>query len=297
MYIQAAQFPLAYQHIVKRARQNRSVVSTFILVATDVDALCAARLLVSLLEADNVGHKVVPVSGWQEIHAIRRDLEREHVRLLSLGRVHEDRTQQPDLLPPFTPHEQVLNLVLLNLGALVDLTEDVAFPLAPGGLVHVVDSHRPVNLANLFAHTPYSLACFDARRSERDREREVSRQLSAAIERAAELAAAQRDHFEQGGDPDDAPFDPDATRNVVFWDDMEAEAEDAQRQRELQREAFDALQVRSLSSARALRSDACWWHCSTNQTATLTKMTTTTRKTKRSCRSDGDGGTTLKAKR
>lgn len=38
-----------------------------LLVATDVDALCAAHMLVDMLTIDCVGYRVRPVSGWPDM--------------------------------------------------------------------------------------------------------------------------------------------------------------------------------------------------------------------------------------
>lgn len=43
-------------------------------------------------------------------------------------------------------------MVLLNLGSLVDLSE--YFPLPEHCKLHVIDSHRPCNLDNLFSALP-----------------------------------------------------------------------------------------------------------------------------------------------
>ncbi|KAK4050288.1 DNA replication initiation factor cdc45 [Microbotryomycetes sp. JL201] len=134
MHIPASQYPTAYQSIVSRARGCTSA-TTFVLVAPDVDALCAARLLTSLLKNDDVLYTLIPVGSWSQLEQIKLRLEREDVR----------------------------SLVLINLGALVDLYEYFEY-LPPTCLIHVIDSHRPVNLRNLFEPSMYATALFDARR-------------------------------------------------------------------------------------------------------------------------------------
>ena len=44
------------------------------LVAPDVDALCAARMLVDLFRQDDIMHRVIPVSGMNELERIRDDM-------------------------------------------------------------------------------------------------------------------------------------------------------------------------------------------------------------------------------
>lgn len=44
------------------------------LVAPDVDALCASRMLADLLKQDDIMHRIIPVSGMNELERIRDDL-------------------------------------------------------------------------------------------------------------------------------------------------------------------------------------------------------------------------------
>ncbi|SGZ21410.1 BQ5605_C021g09364 [Microbotryum silenes-dioicae] len=136
VYIPSTLYPTAYRSIVSRAR-GASSATTFLLVSPDVDALCAARLLSDLLKTDDVVNTIIPVGSWSDL---------EHVRERLLG-------------------ETVRSLVLLNLGALVDLYDYFEEFLPDTCLVHVIDSHRPINLANLFRTTTYASALFDLRRS------------------------------------------------------------------------------------------------------------------------------------
>ena len=50
------------------------------------------------------------------------------------------------------PRKQLRTVVLLNLGSLVDLAQ--YFNLSPLTTLHVIDSHRPCNLDNLFSAMP-----------------------------------------------------------------------------------------------------------------------------------------------
>ncbi|KDE05348.1 hypothetical protein MVLG_04263 [Microbotryum lychnidis-dioicae p1A1 Lamole] len=136
MYIPSTLYPTAYRSIVSRAR-GASSATTFLLVSPDVDALCAARLLSDLLKTDDVVNTIIPVGSWSDLEHVRERLQGETVR----------------------------SLVLLNLGALVDLYDYFEEFLPDTCLVHVIDSHRPINLANLFRTTTYASALFDLRRS------------------------------------------------------------------------------------------------------------------------------------
>jgi|ERR1700691_3722257 cell division control protein 45 len=51
-----------------------SASSIIMLVAPDVDAICAARMLADLFKQDDVTHRVVPVSGIAELERVRDDL-------------------------------------------------------------------------------------------------------------------------------------------------------------------------------------------------------------------------------
>ncbi|KAK4051987.1 DNA replication initiation factor cdc45 [Microbotryomycetes sp. JL221] len=134
MHIPASLYPTAYHSIVSRAR-GASSATTFVLVSPDVDALCAARLLTNLLKNDDVVNTLIPVASWSELEQLRTRLEREEVR----------------------------SLILINLGALVDL-QDYFDYLPSTCLIHVIDSHRPINLRNLFEPAQYGQALFDQSR-------------------------------------------------------------------------------------------------------------------------------------
>lgn len=66
----------AYNAILATHRNSplMSAESLIMLVAPDVDALCAARMLEDLLKQDAVMHKIRPVSGVTELEQIRDEL-------------------------------------------------------------------------------------------------------------------------------------------------------------------------------------------------------------------------------
>jgi cell division control protein 45 len=72
----------AYTQILATHRRSplTSASSVIILVAPDVDALCAARMLADLLNQDDVMHRIIPVSGIA-------DLERKRDELLAYNEV------------------------------------------------------------------------------------------------------------------------------------------------------------------------------------------------------------------
>lgn len=66
----------AYNKILATHRRSplTSASSIIILVAPDVDALCAARMFAQLFKQDDVMHKVVPVAGIADLERTRDDL-------------------------------------------------------------------------------------------------------------------------------------------------------------------------------------------------------------------------------
>ncbi|KAH7107552.1 CDC45-like protein [Auriculariales sp. MPI-PUGE-AT-0066] len=115
-----------YTFILNAYRRSPSTAasSIVILVAPDVDALCAARILQTLLRQDKVLHRMIPISGMEAFEQQRDEL-----------------VEQKDL------H----TLILLNMGSILDLTTDQWFgDFDPKLTVHVLDSLRPQNLSSLF---------------------------------------------------------------------------------------------------------------------------------------------------
>ncbi|XP_068418707.1 cell division control protein 45 homolog [Eschrichtius robustus] len=88
-------------------------------VASDVDALCACKILQALFQCDHVQYTLVPVSGWQELETA------------------------------FLEHkEQFHYFILINCGANVDLL-DILQP-DEDTVFFVCDTHRPVNVVNVY---------------------------------------------------------------------------------------------------------------------------------------------------
>ncbi|XP_059193002.1 cell division control protein 45 homolog [Centropristis striata] len=97
-----------------------------LLVASDIDALCACKILQVLFHCDQVQYTLVPVTGWQ------------------------------DLGTAFLEHkEQFQYFVLINCGANVDLLE----MLQPDddSIFFICDTHRPVDVVNVYNDTQIKL--------------------------------------------------------------------------------------------------------------------------------------------
>uniref|UniRef100_A0A7M4DWB3 Cell division cycle 45 n=1 Tax=Crocodylus porosus TaxID=8502 RepID=A0A7M4DWB3_CROPO len=90
-----------------------------LLVASDVDALCACKILQALFQCDHVQYTLVPVSGWQELETAFLE--------------HKD---------------QFKYFVLINCGANIDLLE-VLQP-EEDTFFFVCDTHRPINVVNVY---------------------------------------------------------------------------------------------------------------------------------------------------
>lgn len=63
----------AYKSILasRRRAPSTSAASVILLVSPEVDALCSARILSTLFKQDDVGHRIIPVSGYQSLEGIR----------------------------------------------------------------------------------------------------------------------------------------------------------------------------------------------------------------------------------
>lgn len=136
----AIEYSQAYTSILKAARGGASsssgvgASSVLILVAPDVDAVCATRALTALFTEDDIAFRICPVDGYA-----------------TLNHVVEE-----DVVGNFGLH----TVIMLNLGSLISLPNYFttannpspdSFVLPPGCSVHLIDSHRPYNLDNLFA--------------------------------------------------------------------------------------------------------------------------------------------------
>jgi cell division control protein 45 len=64
-----------YQKILSDHRRSRSsATSVTILVAPNVDALCAARIFATLFKQDDVAYCIIPVSGRIELEKVADEL-------------------------------------------------------------------------------------------------------------------------------------------------------------------------------------------------------------------------------
>lgn len=140
----------AYARIRSAARAaGPGVSSVLILSSPDVDAVCATRILTSLLLQDDIAHRIVPVEGYRSL-------------LSTLATVFPPMDQDGDEAASSSAvGTDVRSVVFVNLGAVLSLP--TTFNIPAGCTVHVIDSHRPWNLENLFAtsHANDRVWCWD----------------------------------------------------------------------------------------------------------------------------------------
>jgi cell division control protein 45 len=90
MFVTSAAYGQAYQSIVSQHR-SASASSILIAVAPDIDALCAATMLATLLTQDNITHRITPVAGLDAFRLLKDELaQNEQVSWQLLqGYVHQ----------------------------------------------------------------------------------------------------------------------------------------------------------------------------------------------------------------
>ncbi|KAJ2394984.1 DNA replication initiation factor cdc45 [Coemansia sp. RSA 2559] len=121
VYIPASRYEEAYQKILAGAQHQTNHTTTLLVFASiDADSICGLRILTSLLKRDSIGHKVIPVTNYQDIQAASAQVE----------------------------NRQIKSLVFLNCGGQVDIQDLVQ--LRDDLVVLIVDSHRPFNLYNIY---------------------------------------------------------------------------------------------------------------------------------------------------
>ncbi|KAK7256092.1 hypothetical protein RIF29_29526 [Crotalaria pallida] len=109
-----------YDKLKKSATSNPSSSLLIFPSTSDVDSLCALRIIFHVLESDSIGYACYPVSSFNEIHK---------------------------QLDSATENDNPVSVVLVNWGCHRDLKK--ILNLRPSAKVFVVDSHRPIHLGNL----------------------------------------------------------------------------------------------------------------------------------------------------
>ncbi|KAJ3369611.1 hypothetical protein GGF31_005128 [Allomyces arbusculus] len=188
MHIPADRLDEAYEQIKAAALAEHGAETVAIFVAPDVDAVCACKLLLTLLQTDWIPHKVVPVTSYSHLAESASDL--------------------------LASHAFVRSLILINCGGITDLAPLLP-NLQPHHRVYVLDSRRPLNLDNLFANE--LVAVLDDGHVDKD----------LAAEREAydrvEFAADESDGEEDDEDEDEAMDDDEGDVDVDGSDDDDDE--------------------------------------------------------------------------
>ncbi len=141
MYLPRTLISHLYQHLVRTYHSQSPPV--LILVALEPDALCACRVLTSLLKRDYITHKIQPIAGYGD--------------LTEAG--------QTMVVPMKVQNGGSGGVVIcLGVGGLVDMSsvlglDDEGDGSDPSGGVEVwlIDARRPWNLGNVFAGNPQTI--------------------------------------------------------------------------------------------------------------------------------------------
>lgn len=138
MYLPRDHIAHLYNHLLRSHHPLSPPV--LILAALEPDALCACRILTTLLKRDYIPHKIQPVSGYGDLTRAGEELVRP-MRLAEGGSGGI--------------------VVCMGVGGLVDLGEilgledDENGPGDTGGVdIWVIDARRPWNLGNVFGGEP-----------------------------------------------------------------------------------------------------------------------------------------------
>uniref|UniRef100_K3X452 CDC45-like protein n=1 Tax=Globisporangium ultimum (strain ATCC 200006 / CBS 805.95 / DAOM BR144) TaxID=431595 RepID=K3X452_GLOUD len=102
--------------------------SVLVLVAMDVDALCACEILTSLFKADFLSYSLLAVRGYDDILRIRE------------ARIRDEQGN--------VKQSELRSVVMINCGAIVNVMELLVLPAHMK--CYIFDSHRPIHLANIY---------------------------------------------------------------------------------------------------------------------------------------------------
>ncbi|KAJ2960378.1 hypothetical protein NQZ79_g4190 [Umbelopsis isabellina] len=143
-------FKRRWHEAYEKIKQDSLDGNCIVFVASDVDALCACKILQTLLKTDFIPHKIVPVSSYSDLKEANTEL------------VQTD--------------DELRSIVMINCGGMVDASLYIDTPA--NVTMYIIDSHRPLNLDNLFSGT--QVAVFDD-----DEDDENAKELMDAYENVA----------------------------------------------------------------------------------------------------------------
>lgn len=138
MYLPRSLISHLYQHLVRTNHPLSPPVLIF--AALEPDALCACRILTTLLKRDYIPHKIQPISGYGDLEEAGRSM------------VHPMRVQNGGGGGV---------VVCLGVGGLIDVSTVLGLDadeegVDPSGGIEVwlIDARRPWNLGNVFGGDP-----------------------------------------------------------------------------------------------------------------------------------------------
>jgi cell division control protein 45 len=110
-----------YTKLRQSAHSSSTTSPVLIFPSTsDVDSLCALKIIFKILQSDSIQYACYPVSSFREIHNYAK---------------------------PTTSDSDPISILLINWGSQRDLRK--ILNLGPNATVFVIDSHRPIHLHNL----------------------------------------------------------------------------------------------------------------------------------------------------
>lgn len=113
----------------------------------DPDAVFATRILTAMLERDCLSYRLSPVAGWKELSRVIQSQRWYRLPSDQHHRMDEDGAEEDEEEEPTEGGTRVV--ILINVGASTDLSSFLRIP--PGVTAHLIDSHRPYALENLFS--------------------------------------------------------------------------------------------------------------------------------------------------
>lgn len=139
MYINPSDYKKTFDEIREISKSHSSCKVVIFVSCLDIDALCSAKIISALFKFDLIPHKIMPISGYQELKEKYSQLDDEISSMICLGCGGT-----------------------IDLEAFFDIVSDEQDPNADqmmGPKIYVIDNHRPWNLDNLFASS--RVVCFD----------------------------------------------------------------------------------------------------------------------------------------
>uniref|UniRef100_A0A7S3K5P6 CDC45-like protein n=1 Tax=Aureoumbra lagunensis TaxID=44058 RepID=A0A7S3K5P6_9STRA len=120
MLLGRERFEDVYTTILETAAEEAGSCSVVLFVAPDCDALCACRLLTTLLKQDNVVYKVLPVSGYSDIAEASQNLD-----------------------------ASIRSVIMINCGAMINIGDLIlSRQELESAQIYVLDHHRPIHIKN-----------------------------------------------------------------------------------------------------------------------------------------------------